>query len=56
MSVLFIMLPVALLIAGTAILAFARAAKSGQYDDLDTPACRMLMDDDQPPATKPRIE
>jgi cbb3-type cytochrome oxidase maturation protein len=49
MSVLFIMLPVALLIAGGAVIAFVRAARSGQYDDLDTPACRMLLDDDAPP-------
>jgi cbb3-type cytochrome oxidase maturation protein len=48
MSVLFIMLPIALLIAGVAVCAFARAAQSGQYDDLDTPACRMLLDDSDP--------
>jgi cbb3-type cytochrome oxidase maturation protein len=47
MSVLYIMLPIALLIAGMALAAFIRAARSGQYDDLDTPACRILMDDDE---------
>ncbi|HMN41098.1 MAG TPA: cbb3-type cytochrome oxidase assembly protein CcoS [Phycisphaerales bacterium] len=46
MSVLYIMLPVALLIAGTAIAAFIRAAKEGQFDDLETPALRMLPEDD----------
>ena len=48
MSVLYIMVPAALLIAGAAVMAFVRAARSGQYDDLDTPACRMLSDDDAP--------
>ena len=47
MSVLFVMLPAALLIAGGAAYAFIRCAKSGQYDDLDTPALRMLSDDDR---------
>ena len=46
MSVLFIMLPAALFIAAIAAIAFIRSAKSGQYDDLDTPALRMLSDDD----------
>lgn len=46
MSVIFIMLPAALFIAAIAAIAFIRSAKSGQYDDLDTPALRMLSDDD----------
>lgn len=53
MSVLYIMLPAALLIAGAAVLAFIRAARAGQYDDLDTPACRMLLEDDPGPV-RPR--
>ncbi len=52
MSVLYMMVPAALLIAAGAVVAFVRAAKSGQYDDLDTPAYRMLADDDAP--AKPR--
>jgi cbb3-type cytochrome oxidase maturation protein len=47
MSVLYVMLPVALLIAGAAVLAFIRAVRAGQYDDLDTPALRMLVEDDE---------
>ena len=49
MSVLYIMLPAAFLIAGAAVFAFVRTAKSGQYDDLDTPAYRVLMDDERLP-------
>ena len=54
MSVLYIMLPVALLIASGAVWAFIIAARAGQMDDLETPAYRMLVDDeDGVPATQP---
>lgn len=46
MSVLYLALPVALAIAGVALFAFARAVKEGQLDDLETPAMRILHDDD----------
>jgi cbb3-type cytochrome oxidase maturation protein len=52
MSVLFIMLPAALLIAGLAVFAFIKCATSGQYDDLDTPALRILSDDDGSSGTR----
>lgn len=45
MSVLFIALPVALLIAGAFVGGFIYAVKTGQFDDLDTPPMRMLFDD-----------
>ncbi len=38
MSVVYIMIPVALLLAGVGVAAFIIAAKNGQFDDLDTPA------------------
>ena len=44
MSVIFLVLPLALLIVGGAVLAFVWSAKSGQYDDLETPAVRVLHD------------
>ena len=47
MSVLYVMLPAALLIAGAAVVAFVRAARSGQFDDLDTPPHRILPDDER---------
>ncbi len=46
MSVLFIMIPAALVLAGIGIAAFVIAAKRGQFDDLDTPAIRAVFDDD----------
>ena len=49
MSVIYVVLPVALLIALGAMAAFIWAAKSGQMDDLDTPGIRMLFDDEDDP-------
>jgi cbb3-type cytochrome oxidase maturation protein len=46
MSVLYIVLPLALLIVGAAVAAFVWAADRGQYDDLDTPGVRAVQDDD----------
>lgn len=45
MSVLGIALPVALILAAVALVAFVRGVNGGQYDDLDTPPQRMLNDD-----------
>ena len=54
MSVLFIAVPVALLLAGSAVFAFLWAARGGQLDDLDTPPLRMLHDDEpRRPAASP---
>lgn len=45
MNMLFFVLPVALLIATGFVVAFIRSAKGGQFDDLSTPAMRVLFDD-----------
>ena len=45
MSVLYIVLPLALLFAIAAVIVFVRSVRAGQYDDLDTPSRRMLHDD-----------
>ena len=49
MSILYVLIPLALLILGGAVWAFFWAVGSGQFDDLDTPAMRILMDDDKAP-------
>lgn len=46
MSVIYIMLPVALLLAAGGVAAFCWAVRDGQLDDLDSAAARMLEDDD----------
>jgi cbb3-type cytochrome oxidase maturation protein len=48
MAVMFVLLPAALLFAAGAVAVFAWAARSGQFDDLETPAMRILGDDDPP--------
>ena len=45
MSVLYIAIPIALLIASVALVAFVILVANGQYDDLETPPRRMLHDD-----------
>lgn len=45
MSVLFIALPVALLLGASGMIACVMCIRGGQYDDLETPAVRMLIED-----------
>lgn len=47
MSVIFLVLPLALIVVAAAVFAFVWATRRGQFDDLDTPALRMLHDDDE---------
>lgn len=47
MNALYIVLPLALLIASIAVLAFAWVVRSGQLDDVDTPPRRILFDDEE---------
>jgi cbb3-type cytochrome oxidase maturation protein len=47
MSVLFILVPLALVIVFVAIGAYVWAARHGQFDDTETPAIRMLHDDEE---------
>ncbi len=53
MSVIFIVLPLALLVVAIAVVAYVWSARAGQFDDLDTPAVRMLHDDDGPTHVEP---
>lgn len=46
MSALYLVLPLALVIGGAAVLAFVWTVRSGQLDDVDTPPRRMLFDDE----------
>jgi cbb3-type cytochrome oxidase maturation protein len=46
MSIIYILLPIALLLGFGFLAAFIQASSSGQYDDLDTPAHRILLDDE----------
>jgi len=54
MEVLYLLIPIAVLIAGGIVWALLWAVRSGQFDDLEGPAHRILMDDDD--AVKPESE
>jgi len=47
MEVIYIVLPLAIALAGVAVFAFRWAVNRGQYDDLDTPPIRILFEDTQ---------
>ncbi len=47
MNVLFLLIPVSLILLVLAVAVFFWAVRSGQFDDLETPAYRILMDTDE---------
>ncbi|MDH3589209.1 MAG: cbb3-type cytochrome oxidase assembly protein CcoS [Gammaproteobacteria bacterium] len=49
MNIIFVLIPVGLVLLLVAIGAFFWAVRTGQFDDLDTPAVRILSDDDNRP-------
>jgi len=48
MTVLYILVPVAIVLVIVAILVFNWAVNTGQYDDLDSPAHSILFDEQDP--------
>ncbi len=53
MSVLYIALPIAIALGAAAMWACIRSIRSGQFDDLETPAVRILIDDQPKSAEEP---
>jgi cbb3-type cytochrome oxidase maturation protein len=47
MAVIFLVLPLAILLAAVGVIAFMWAVRKGQYDDLTTPSVRMLFEDEE---------
>ena len=47
MTVLLFLIPIALFLGGLGLLAFLWSLKTGQYEDLDGAANRILFDDDK---------
>lgn len=47
MNILILMIPMALLLGVGFVAAFLYASSKGQFDDLDTPAHRILNDDNE---------
>jgi len=53
MDSLFLLIPLSVLLVFIIGFLFWWSVRSGQYDDMEGPAYRMLMDDDDPQARKP---
>lgn len=51
MDVLYLLVPLSLVLVFVIGAIFWWSVKSGQFDDLEGPAHRILMDDDEPPAS-----
>ncbi len=48
MNILYLLIPLGLVLLAIALWAFMWAVRSGQFEDMEGPAHRMLMDDDDP--------
>ena len=51
MDILYLLIPLSIVLVFAIGVAFWWALESGQFDDLEGPAHRILMDDDSPPQT-----
>jgi len=56
MSDFFYLIPIALVLGVAGLLVFLWSLRSGQYDDLDGAAERILFDDDEPLKENRRVK
>ena len=56
MEIIYLLIPLSLLLVGLIIWIFIWAIRSGQFDDLEGPAHRILMDDDSPQQEEPEAD
>ncbi len=47
MNVLYFLVPLAILLATAGVIAFIWAVRNDQFDDVETPAIRMLLDEEK---------
>jgi len=52
-EILYLLVPLAVILAGVIVWGFFWSVKSGQFDDLEGPAHQIIMDDDR--ATTPSV-
>jgi cbb3-type cytochrome oxidase maturation protein len=50
MIIIFLLIPVSIAIAGSFLVAFLWAVRSGQYEDTETPSMRLLLEETRPEA------
>ena len=55
MSAIYLMMPLAILLGLSFLYGFLRMVTQGQYDELDTPSHRMLLDDEIVRPTLPTL-
>jgi cbb3-type cytochrome oxidase maturation protein len=53
MTILYLIVPLALVLAAGAVAAFVWTVRSGQLDDVDTPPRRILFDDERAVRRRP---
>jgi cbb3-type cytochrome oxidase maturation protein len=53
-EILIVLIPLALILGGFFVFAFIWSARKGQYDDVETPKFRILLDDNK--ISKPTLE
>ncbi len=56
MSILYLLIPLAVGLMAIAIAFFIWSVRTGQYDDLEGPAYRVLLDDDNPRVVDPKLD
>ena len=57
MEILYLLIPVSVVLVFAIAVAFWWSVRNGQFDDLEGPAFRVLMDDDQlPPAPESKTK
>ncbi len=56
MSIIYVLIPIAIIIVAIAILIFFWAVRSNQFEDLDRQGYSILFDDDLPPEEKKLAE
>ena len=56
MSVIIFLIILGIIVAGGFLFGFIWAVKSGQYDDTESPAVRMLFDDAKPVKKKTSLK
>ncbi len=53
MEILYLLIPLAVVLMVVAVAGLIWAIRSGQFEDLEGPAWRILMDDDDPRVPRP---
>lgn len=54
MDILYLLIPISLVFVALIAVVLLWAVKHGQFEDMEGPAYRILMDDDLPPSPDPK--